>query len=463
MRWAFVEEAECVDAIVGIHVYTTRSPGIGGRLRVQPEDFIVQEIGPDGRVAPLEPIGETYPDERGKFTEFFLVKRNLDTIQAIRLLSRKLRISYKRFSYAGMKDRRAVTSQRVTLYRGRPQDLDGLEVGGVRVLHPHQVSKPVVPGALWGNRFHIVIRDLEVEPEEAVHRMEAVKREFEKLGGILNFFGHQRFGALRPTTHFVGKHILLGNLEEAIRIILDKPPLGSLGDIICDPLWGAREISWTERVRKLPYHLFYEVAMARYLAKHPGDYRGSLRAIPKDIARLFIHAYQAYLFNRAVSERVRRGLPLNRPCVGDFVMPATGEIYAVRMVTEENLARAVEEVQRGLKKLVIPVIGYDFEHITFCGPMGEILNDLLEEEQINPSQFRLRHIPALSSRGTFRPILVQPFSLQYTLLKEKDSKVEEERKTEGFPAVAISFDLPKGSYATIVLREFMKTRLAGRL
>ena len=453
-------DAASVDAIVGIHVYTTKSPGIGGRLRVRPEDFVVQEIGPNGQVAPLEPSEKAYPDEKGKFTEFFMVKRNLDTIQAIRLLSRRLKVSYKRFSYAGMKDRRAVTSQRVTLYRASPQDLVGVELPGVRVLHPHRVPKPIVPGALWGNRFHIVIRDLEVELEEALRRMEAVRREYEGLGGVLNFFGHQRFGAIRPTTHFVGKHILLGNLEEAIHIILDKPPLDSLGDIICDPLWGASEISWADRARKLPYHLFYEVEMARYLAKHPGDYSGSLRAIPKDIARLFIHAYQAYLFNRAVSERVKRGLPLNRPCVGDFIMPATGEIYAVRMVTEENLARAEEEVQQGMKRLVIPVIGYDFEHITFRGPMGEILNDLLEEEQITPSQFRLRHLPALSSRGTFRPILVQPSNLRYMPLEEASDK---EEGMEGGPAMAVSFDLPKGSYATIILREFMKTRLAGQL
>ena len=146
------------DEIIGIHVFTTNTPGFGGRLRKNSEDFIVQEIGLDGKVAPLEATTQPYPDQPGKFTAFFLVKRNVDSIQAVRRLAKIMGISYKRFSYAGIKDRRAVTSQRVTLYRAAPHELLGRDIPNMWILHPHRVTKPIVPGALWGNRFRIVIR-----------------------------------------------------------------------------------------------------------------------------------------------------------------------------------------------------------------------------------------------------------------------------------------------------------------
>ncbi|MHA2427651.1 MAG: tRNA pseudouridine(13) synthase TruD, partial [Candidatus Hermodarchaeia archaeon] len=136
--------AQEYDALIGMRVFTTSSQGIGGRLRKSPEDFIVQEIGLDGSIAPLDASDEEFVDKSGKFSAFFLVKRNLDTIQAIRRLSKALGVSYKRFSYAGMKDRRAVTSQRAS-YRGPPHELIGREIPRLTILHPHRVLKPIVP------------------------------------------------------------------------------------------------------------------------------------------------------------------------------------------------------------------------------------------------------------------------------------------------------------------------------
>ncbi|MFX1563810.1 MAG: tRNA pseudouridine(13) synthase TruD [Promethearchaeota archaeon] len=435
------------DKFIGIEIYTTKAPGIGGRLRRHLEDFVVQEIGIDGDVAPLKPASKDYPDQPGKFIAFFLVKRNIDSIQAIRRISRALGISYKRFSYAGIKDRRAVSSQRITLYRGDPHDLIGREIPNIQLLHPHRVQKPILPGQLFGNHFTIIIRDLDVTGKEVVNRITAIQQEYEKQSGIINFFGHQRFGVTQPTTHLIGKQILLGNLQEAIHILLDISRI----DDPSSKEDNENSLERTETQRHTKYRT-YERAISNYLAKHPGDYKGSLSVLPKDLVRLYIHAYQAFLFNKALSQRAKRGIQLNNPTVGDFTMPTTGEIHATRMVTTATLPQTEEDIKNGLRKLVIPIIGYDFEHIEFEGPMGEIITKILEEEQISPNMFRLKHLPAFNSRGTFRPILIQPNNFQF-------SKINEEAET----AVRFSFDLKKGSYASVVLREFIKPKYPTQL
>ncbi len=437
-------EAKAFDATIGIDVFSTDPPGIGGRLRVHPEDFIVQEIGTDGSVAPLEPTKKQFPDQPGKFIAFYLVKRNIDTIQAIRLLSKVLRISYKRFSYAGIKDRRALTSQRVTLYRGTHDDLVTQPITKIRILHPHRVPKPFLPGAHFGNRFRITIRTFEAK--EARARIAEIMNSYMQNGGILNFFGPQRFGIINPTTHLIGKQIILGNLEEALKILTkrrDEAPHSSMEDV-------EREGELWEYPRRHK-NRSYERAVTHYLDKHPGDFQGSLRVLPKGLVRLYVHAFQSYLFNRAVSERVKQGISLTQPGLGDFVMPVSGEIYSVRMVTKEKLDIFDEKVQKGHYKIVVPLVGYDFENIVFNGAMGEILNKLIADEKVTPAHFRFTDLPEFSSRGSFRSLQVKPINFQSLINEGND------------PEVIVSFDLQKGSYASIILREFIKPRLITQL
>ena len=438
-------EAKAFDTIIGMDAFSTNTPGIGGCLRVHPEDFIVQEIGIDGSIAPLEQTQEVFLDQPGKFIAFFLIKRNIDTIQAIRRLSKTLRVSYKRFSYAGIKDRRALTSQRVTIYNANHEDLVNQSIPNIKLLHPHRVSKPILPGAHFGNRFQIIIRNLEAK-EEARTRIQEISNIIKQSGGILNFFGPQRFGIINPTTHLIGKQIILGNLEEAIKILIRKKRAPQY------PF--TEEVDTESGLEEGPKHHqtgSYERAVIHYLNKHPGDFRGSLRVLPKGLVRLYVHAYQSYLFNRAVSERVKQEISLTQPSLGDFVMPVSGEIYSVRMITKENLAFFEDKILKGDYTIVIPLVGYDFENIELIGAMGEILNKLISDEKVTPAQFRLTQLPELSSRGSFRQLLVKPTNFRSAI-------------TEGVETLAmINFDLQKGSYASTVLREFIKPRIITQL
>ena len=440
-------QAEQYDKFIGIEAFTSSSPGIGGRLKHQPEDFIVQEISLDGSVAPLEPSDQPYPDQAGKFTAFYLVKRNIDSIQAIRQLSRNIGVSYKRFSYAGIKDRRAVTSQKVS-FRGLPQDLIGRHLPGIQILHPHRVPKPVVPGALKGNRFSITVREIELTGQEALTRTNRIHQEITAAGGVLNFFGPQRFGVIRPTTHLIGKQIVLGNYKEAIRILLE----GDASDYT-SLLSSTEEAADSEQPPlDSVQHGTYERAIQHYLNKHPGAYRESLTVIPKDLSRLYVHAYQSYLFNRTLSERVHRGIPLQHPVIGDYTKPIGGRVSTVRPVTQKNIAPMEAAVMAGKRVLVVPIIGYDFEHVPLEGEPGKIVTSILDEEKMSPGQFRLKALPQLSSRGTFRRLLILPEGFRASLIGEPSNT-----------AIQVSLDLPKGSYASVIMREFIKPKYPTQL
>lgn len=440
-------EAKEYDAHIGMEVFTTQSPGIGGRLKKTPEDFVVQEIGLDGSIAPLEPTTEEYPDQAGKFAVFYLVKRNLDSIQAIRRLSRSMGVSYKRFSYAGIKDRRAVTSQRVS-FRGSPQELIGREISGVQILHPHRTKQSIVPGALQGNRFTIAIREVELTAKKAQSRVENTQKEIQSAGGALNFYGPQRFGIIRPNTHLIGKQLILENYKEAIQILLE----GGLEstEIAEDSTQETVDPNEDKSTEDRPYGL-YERAITHYLNKHPDDYKGAFQVIPKDLVRLYVHAYQSYIFNKTISQRVIQGISLQEPIIGDYAKPIAGEIHTVRPVTKDVISQITKAVRKGTHQIVIPIVGFDFERVSFEGPMGEIVTTILEKERIAPAQFRLKDLPKLSSRGTFRPLLVNPANYSSSILKTEEM------------AVQICFDLPKGSYASVILREFIKPELSTQL
>ncbi len=80
--------------------YLSHTPGIGGRIKSAPEDFIVEEVLPDGTVLEVDKRID-FPDKDGRFLHFVLQKRNWTTERAIKVISSGLGISHTRFSYAG--------------------------------------------------------------------------------------------------------------------------------------------------------------------------------------------------------------------------------------------------------------------------------------------------------------------------------------------------------------------------
>ncbi|MDM7911675.1 MAG: tRNA pseudouridine(13) synthase TruD [Methanotrichaceae archaeon] len=418
------------DRALGMEYYITDAPGCGGILRSSSEDFVVDEVY------------ENLSYEGGRYLVLEVEKKDWDTHHLIREMSRQLRISQKRFGWAGTKDKRAVTSQRISIMNLNESELQRITLPDLKIKVLGRTNRSVGLGDLLGNKFRIKIREpnCNIDPKEG---MAKITREIQEHKGVPNYFGVQRFGEARPVTHRVGEALVRGKIEEAVLTYLAMPFPGELESTreARRKLWENRDVA--EALKSFPDYLHYEVAMLNYLVSHPGDYAGSFGVLSQNLRRLFVHAYQSYLFNKILSRRLAAGLSLNRAVDGDVVcfvrndLPDTGKLQAV---TDENLDAVNRLVERGRAYVTLPLIG--FESTLAKGAEGEIERSVLREEGVSPEDFRIPANPDLGSRGARRAALL---------------KVSPQvRVEEGF--VELEFFLPAGSYATVVLREYMKTK-----
>ena len=415
------------DRFLGMDYYITDSPSCGGIIRRNPEDFLVVEV--------FEDLGY----EGGRYLVIEVEKTDWDTHHLIREMSRHLRISQKRFGWAGTKDKRAITRQRISIMNLDESELDRIRLPDIKINVLGRTNRAVGLGDLLGNRFSITIRELSC-PDPA-RSLASVSEEIKRHKGVANYFGVQRFGDIRPITHLVGEALARGKAEEAARIFLALPYAGEQERTreARERLWESGDIQAARN--DFPGYLHHELAMLNYLAEHPGDYAHSFDVLSVNLKRLFVHAYQSYLFNRILSLRLAKSMPLDEALVGDVVCFSKGgmpDMDKTQEVTEDNLEAVARLVNRGRAFVTLPLIG--FESCLAEGRQGEIERQVLQEEDILPEGFKVVENPDLGSRGTRR-----------TALCPVDPKI----RVEGDSA-QLEFILPKGSYATVVLREYMK-------
>jgi tRNA pseudouridine13 synthase len=189
-------------------------------------------------------------------------------------------------------------------------------------------------------------------------------------------------------------------------------------------LWKTRDFS--EALNYFPSQLKYERAMLNHLSRQPKEFVNAFRKLPRKLCELFVQAYQSYLFNKFLSQRMKLGVPINQPQTGDFLL---------KINKKEHVA--------------LPLIG--FKQSFSSGAQGEIERKILEEEKLMPQHFRVALMPEISAAGGLRIIL----------LRIEDLSIGEPRTDSANPSkrmMRLAFVLRKGSYATVVLREFMKPR-----
>ncbi|MFA6373384.1 MAG: tRNA pseudouridine(13) synthase TruD [Methanothrix sp.] len=415
------------DRSLGMDYYITDSSGCGGVIKSFAEDFQVTEV--------FEELGY----EGGRYLVLDVEKTNWDMHHLIREMARKLRISQKRFGWAGTKDKRAVTSQRISIMNLDELALSRITLPDLKIRVLGRTNRAVGLGDLLGNSFRITIRDMNC-PDPAV-RLAAITSEIVKQSGVPNYFGIQRFGDIRPVTHKVGEALVRGRIEEAAFIYLALPFPGELPRtrVVREKLWSTRDIP--AALKEFPEYLHYELAMLNFLVEHPGDYAHSFDVLSVNLKRLFVHAYQSYLFNRILSRRLAAAMPLQKAVVGDvvcFAKEGLPDMDRVQKVTSENLEAIDRLAGRGRAFITLPLIGFETE--IGEGAQGEMECAVLREEGISPENFRVLENPDLGSRGTRRAALC-PVKPQ---IRVEESLAE------------LQFVLPKGSYATVVLREYMK-------
>ena len=419
---------------VGMLGYATATPGIGGRLRSEPEDFIVVEES----LVPREVPG-------GRFTAATIRLRNWETNRFVRQMSRRLGISSRRIRFAGVKDKLAVTTQLFSI-EAPVDSVTGLRMADVEVLSLVPTDRHIGLGDLIGNSFEIAITELDVDDAEARRRVEAILEEAREVGGYPNFYGPQRFGVSRPVSHLVGRELVHGNVETACMTYLVHEGQGE-GEESREARRNFREDGDARQaLRDFPKNLGNERNMLEHLLHHPDDHKGALHRLPFNLQLMFIHAYQGLAFNMIVSGRLREGLPMDRPLEGDLLVPVDDRGNPRHdqsiPVTVRNLAKAERQVAKGSGLVSGLVPGTEAPIAE--GEMGRIERSVMESLGIKPGDFRIVDMTDLTSPGIRREIALTTVDPEWRL-------------DEG--RVTLSFGLQKGCYATCVLREIMKAPL----
>jgi tRNA pseudouridine13 synthase len=418
---------------VGIVGYLTSTPGVGGTIKSSPEDFIVEEIS-----------DPPPPSADGRYTIATIRVRNWETNRLVRELARVLHISRRRIGFAGTKDKHAVTTRLFSFENMPPETLRGIRMKDVDVLDAFRSDRPLEIGDLAGNRFRILVRNLAVEGEAAASAVAATERALHIAGGFPSFFGVQRFGSVRPITHVVGRHIVRGEFQKAVEAYVANPIEGE--DPESYEVRAALRDTGDVRLalRTYPKSYGFEKAILNHLAAQPNDFIGALRVLPFNLLMMFVHGYQSYLFNRILSERMLRRMPIHEPVAGDLVLPADARRLPDRErtidVTCDNLERVTERCREG--KAWVSAILFGSEPEFAGGEPGQIEKSVVASEALRPEDFIVPEIPRISSKGTRREILAP--------VRDLEARV-------GDGTLSLEFDLTRGSYATSLVREFTKS------
>ncbi|MDY6762056.1 MAG: tRNA pseudouridine(13) synthase TruD [Candidatus Nanohaloarchaea archaeon] len=374
--------------------YASETDGVGGSIKEQIDDFVVEEIADHD----VDGDGDAVIIEMKKF--------NMTTMEAIRELSNILHVSRKRFGYAGNKDKRAITTQYVSVEGLDEEDLQHVFIPDLEI-EVLGTGEPVSLGDLDGNRFDIVVRNIAHPADDIRQRIEAITDELD--GYIPNYFGRQRFGSGRAVTHEVGRLLLTGDYEEAVWTYIAKPSDEEHEQIrkVREELWETREVE--QAAEKFPEQYRYEKILLYHLAKNPDDYSGALKRLPEGLQTLFIHAYQSYVFNLALSDLVADGFSDH-----DAELPLVGYKTSLRD-------------EKGDQKI----------------------REALDEDGITQDDFKLQDFPHLRTEGDYRKCFVPVRDVELGDIEDDGLNMNRRKAT-------VSFALDSGSYATVFLRELMK-------
>ncbi|KAA8544958.1 hypothetical protein F0562_019647 [Nyssa sinensis] len=417
--------------------------------------FLVTDTvdGPDAssKCIQVQIIGQ---EHLGKFLRFNLYKENKDTQEALGLIGKMLGVQPRSFGFAGTKDKRSVSTQRVTVFKQHASRLAALNerLIGLKVGDFCYVKDGLLLGQLYGNRFTVTLRGVVADSEDSI------KASADALGrnGFINYFGLQRFGSGSVPTHLIGASLLRGEWKSAVSMILD-PREGEK-----DALRKVREYykesddiegTW----RQLPRHLVAERAILQCLKKCPGNHLQALKAVPRTLRMMYVHSYQSYLWNHAASMRVQK-YGIDQVVLGDLVYDKAEcstekvigasnsefeddesiDTYGCSQLDEiseadfpkerSNSVKAVDEEDLAagnytIDDVILPLPGSRV--IYPLNDIGKVYHDLAKKDAISltESVHNVKEFSITDMTGDYRRAFHKPKDFEWELLKYTDGNI----------------------------------------
>jgi len=388
------------------------------KLKRQPEDFQVEELP---AVAPAA---------KGRYTFYKLTKRSVGTIEAVDAICRRWNIPSGRVGYGGLKDRHAVTIQYLTIFDGpdhaiHQPNLDLEPLG--------RLERAYGPRDFHGNRFALVLRDMtEAAAAEAGRQLAATATD-----GVPNYFDDQRFGSVGYSGEFIGHAWLAGDYEKALKLALaDANPFDrsdtKARKAALREHWG----DWP--AAKAALDRSSERSIVTYLVDHPTDYSGAFARIKRDLRGLYFSAFQSWLWNLMLAGWIERNTrPEQRVAVG---LKVGALPFPVGLDPEQKALIDAEPLPLPSSRTPPP-----------AGPLGEIAADALAAFDLTWGDVRVKKLKdVFFSKGSRQALLS---------VGEVRSETTDDALHRGKKAVRLEFTLPKGAYATMLVKRL--TEAAG--
>lgn len=380
--------------------------GIGGVLKTIPEDFVVTEVDPHTMRPLPKPPKDMYQhgDGAGLFLCGRVWKKDIDHARMKRQLSKVFKVPEKSISTAGIKDKRAITTQLFSVYQPMYipktplQVANNLEIDGLA-----NYRERMYPGRMGGNYFEITIRETNKLTQ---NKLDSFGKYLDN--GILNYYGYQRFGGNRPITAEFGRHILNEDYFRAIDLYLGGRSAGK--DEKYRQMWRDNRDP-NELLMNWDNIPLIERDILLYLSRKKNDYFGAIRKIPEFLINLSKSAFISLLFNHYVS---RRGIGMDLQKGERIVSTHLPSIVNPKLV--ENIEIALPSKR-------------------WKEPLNDDWNTVFEKYNL-----QIKELKTISH--TSRMLILHPIDFEGIVLDDNSALVQ--------------FQLPVGAYATTVLRELMQ-------
>src|ERR671930_2007937 len=402
-----------IDHLAGIRCYCTDFDGICGFIKQNDTSFRVSEIIDNSFLTDLSPV----QNSTHKFPLYILDKRNIDSNHALFEIKKELGI---RLKILGIKDSKATTKQYASSEQTSNITREAKTQHTILVLKGFS-KVPLRKAYLYGNEFTISINN---------GKSSNISDFVPQIRNIANFYGLQRFGSKRSITHLVGREIVKRNFKKAIELLLsytteyEYSRTKEIREKSRDPK------NYSQILKQLPKGMDIEYQIMSALINGKGPV-AALRSIPIAIRRLFVQAYQAYIFNNCLSIAILDSKTISACKEGDLCFEMKGQLIFGKIRKYNSSTDLASDVVPAIR-----LIGYTFQPNK--GRFEVITRRIMQDESITEKDFYIKEMQELSAPGGFRqaPLWCKDFSYM--------------------DSVILHFKLPKGSYATTLLRELMK-------
>ncbi|KAF7649313.1 hypothetical protein LDENG_00143520, partial [Lucifuga dentata] len=432
----------------------TQFPGLETKTEEKEGRKFIVAYHAAGKKALAAPRKHSWPKNRGSFCHFVLYKENKDTMDAVNVLSKFLRLRPNMFSYMGTKDKRAITVQEIAVLKITAERLGHLNkcLMNLKLGNFCYKTHPLKLGELQGNHFTVVIRNISGTDEQVHQAMTSLKET-----GFINYYGMQRFGTTAVPTQHVGRAILKSNWNEVVDLILKPRPGAEKGYLVnCREEW-AKTQDPEAALKKLPNKRCVEGQLLRGLSMYgKKNIITAFELIPRNNRLMYIHSYQSVVWNTMVSRRIEAfGL---KAVEGDLILRGT----------EAHLLSAEEAETHSVHDVVMPLPGFDVIYPSHH--VGKGYREMLSADGLDIDNMRHK-VKDYSLAGAYRRIIIRPSDVSWEVIQYDDPRISlvhtDVEKLEDKPApvfnkegkyraLRMEFSLPPSSYATMAIREVLK-------